>query len=246
MPTVIVNIIDGESAQWTADGWQFQRKAFVHGLTGPAVARLRQAVEALGVRIGDPHPDNARAKLESVSPSMVGANECEVNLTYRQRAKDDSNNTDNCTIEVSASLGQEQVNTDFEGNAIWSVYGGVEYTGTLQKMVPQVVIRASRVEDGSPGEKALEYVGTVNDGGWSLHSEAAVRTWMCTGIGGRSSDGGLTYEVSYEFAYRPDNWDERFVIMDPTTGKPIADDAYEDFQLYTEKNFSALNLNTGA
>lgn len=245
MATVIVNIVDGESAQWTAEGWTFQRKAVVHGLTGPAVTRLRSAVEALGVRIGDPHPDNPLAKLESVSPSMLGQSECEVNLTYKQKGKDPNQSSNNCTIEVSASLGQDDTNVDVDGDPILMNIGGKEFCGELKKLIPQVVIRASRQEEESPGAKAIEYVGAVNDGGWSLHPEAESRTWMCTGISGRTSDGGLTWEVSYEFSYRPDNWDERFIVHDPTTGKPMASDAWQMFQLYEEKSFNALNLNAG-
>jgi len=56
--------------------------------------------------------------------------------------------------------------------------------------------------------------------------------WLCMGINSQTNDSGVTYDVTYTFAYRksiPDalyhigGWEAEVVFIDPTTGKPVPD-----------------------
>jgi hypothetical protein len=61
--------------------------------------------------------------------------------------------------------------------------------------------------------------------------------WLCMGINAQTNDSGLTYDVSYTFAYRPPytadvgefgGWVPRVVFIDPTTGRPPSDAAGDE------------------
>lgn len=100
-------------------------------------------------------------------------------------------------------------------------------------------------------QRKLDYEGKINNANWSVlpgvqwsqtgsnHYTLSPATpmpanntgcWLCMGINSQTNDCGVTYDVTYTFAYRkpiPDavlqigGWEAEVVFVDPTTGKPV-------------------------
>ena len=222
MATVVTDIIDGRVTQ-TADGWEAERIALVTGVTGTASARMQSAVAASGMpAIGDEHPSITGIYVESLtaSPESRADNQVfRVVIVYTEDANP-AGTTDE--IEVGATV--EQISTKADINSEQLVVRflpetdpngqAVQYIAEAPLMVPRVTLRFSHIRDSSPGGDAKEYVGKVNNAGWTKDPNAPARTWLCTGIQGHSSDGGATYATSYDFAYNPDTWDVLVVYQD--------------------------------
>ena len=85
--------------------------------------------------------------------------------------------------------------------------------------------------------------------------------WLCTGINASTNDSGVTYDVSYSFAFRPSvevggdeylkGWNAEAVFIDPATGRPPKDlgervsglsgeAAWRSVQIYDEVAFSGI------
>jgi hypothetical protein len=101
---------------------------------------------------------------------------------------------------------------------------------SAQIIEPNVILSVSRVESGSPDQKAREFVGTINSkplGGKIKASGLGVKgadppgTWLCTRITGTSNDGGSTYNVQYEFQYQPNGWHFLASYINKKTGQPL-------------------------
>lgn len=120
---------------------------------------------------------------------------------------------------------------------------------------PNVVLTVSRIETGSPDQKAREFVGTVNEkplGGALKASKLGVKgadppgTWLCTRITGDTQDGGLTYSVQYEFQYNPNGWFFVAQYIDKKTGQPpfldLTGEETIAYDVYERKDFSALGI----
>lgn len=115
--------------------------------------------------------------------------------------------------------------------------------GTVDVQVPQSVFRQQRHESAAPLAKSLQYVGRVNDAAiWT----GAARTWLCTGITGRSENGGDSYLVTYEFQYNPETWDQTVIFIDSDTGRPppglVADTGVKTLEMQDTETFSNLDL----
>jgi hypothetical protein len=95
----------------------------------------------------------------------------------------------------------------------------------------------------SPRARAEANVGKTNDALWNGY---AANTVLCTSIVGNSRDGGATYDVRYEFEYKPNGWTELVVFKDEETGRPIANlvagVSKVTVDLYDEADFDALNI----
>jgi len=266
MSMVKLELIDGQRGEKTASGWKLTRTAMVYGLTGTASARLVAAVtavEAEGIEIGDAHPAQSDCVLISMTPEARASDVVHVTMTYSSdpadRSEANPDDPDYAEIEVGSRCTQQETNKDVEGSTVTvgytfpADYPIAEYTGRAVKaspkipfLKPETTIVYTRKEKSDPTNKALNYVGRCNTGGWSRHPEATERQWLCTGIVGRSSDGGATYRVTYEFQYRGANWDPTVMYIDPNTGAPPNDLVYgtgeKIVQIYEMIDFNGLNL----
>jgi hypothetical protein len=256
---VITDIIEGHSGRYTFDGWQLERIFVVSGVTGTGHARLENALNTSGVpELGDAHPTSTGSYLREAIPSADDSDTVRIRCIYATPGWE-SSRQELGTVEVNANLSQTETNVDRLGLDITTGYTYpadyayseklrstyVEQGGMLSKLVPDLSITKSQVEYLDPQPKAKEYVGTVNNGPWSLAPSDASGTWLCTGIVGRSNDGGTTWLVTYSFQYRGDTWTSTAVFIDPHTGKPPADlgaMGVVDYELYDLKNFNNLGL----
>jgi len=250
MSSVTWDILEQTRLQRDAAGDHPVRVAIVTGLSAVnAYERQTEAADALGLSINDPHPEIATARLQRIDVEMVSHDTARCTLTYdhRDAADEASGGEEDSDIEVGASLVGEEVNTDINGNVMTVSYADhPDQSGLVSRLRPEVTMNYTRRESSSPGAKARSYVGTVNDGGWKFDPGSAARTWLCTGIVGRSADGGDSWQVTYSFQYNPDGWGARVIWMDPDTGRPPSDlvdgTGIKTYQIYEPKAFNGLGL----
>ncbi len=253
--SVTLDRIEGSGGKLTGEGWELTRTATVTGLSGDPYDMVIDAAGASGMPdIGDGHPSRPECILRDISLSSVSANAVELQLVYRD------SDTSVSTIEVGSGLTQVETNKDHSGALITLEYEypadyipdptkageTIEQGGLVSKMSPETSIVYTRSETASPGSNSRNYTGKVNTGGWSGDPGAAARTWLCTGITGRSQDYGTTWEVTYTFQYRSDTWDETALFINPDDGKPpqdvVSGVGEKVIQVYTAIDFNGLGL----
>lgn len=162
--------------------------------------------------------------------------------------------------------------------------GLMEETGVMvDKLMPEQTVEIARTEWGPtfglmPGDdisgnildrKAL-YEGKINSDMFlpvpnkipsPEDKHARPGCWLCTGINASTNDSGVTYDVSYSFAFRPSvevgggeylkGWNAEAVFIDPATGRPPKDlgervsglsgeAAWRSVQIYDEVAFSGI------
>ena len=269
MAHVDIDIRAGNMGRYGPDGWEnVTRIATVSGLTGSKDAMLLAALEAATMpAIGDAHPSYDEVYLDYMTPESVGTGVVTIRLDYSQRLEADTPQA--AKVQVGASLSSASTNVDYYGNPLLVAYdhddgkGEKVQTGTVEKLIPEITITATRIESSSPGLKAMQYVGKINSGVWSLDTAAEKASWLCTGIVGVTNDNGESWEVTYTFAYREiiwtgdevelnaTGWFTQVAYDDPKTGRPPGDvldysgTAAQGVMTYREYgiiNFNGLNL----
>jgi len=246
--TVKLDLIDGSSGKKTVNGWEeIERIATVTGATGSGHTKIINAATVSGVPvIGDAHPGLRDCFLYEIVPTPSDSDTVRLRLLYKQqRLRVGVSSSPSAlppllvpkynTVEVGATLSQVETNYDRLGNKIEVNYTyPVEYkkpsdppagaphksSPTVARLLPEHHMSVRKQEFANPSQKALDYVGHVNSGPWSLHSSATAGTWLCTGITGMSNDGQTTWDVVYIFQYRPDTWRLLAQFIDPNTGDP--------------------------
>jgi len=226
MAILYKDLIEGNEATLSSDGWQFTRTAIVDGVVGvTGYAKLFYATNLMiseGAYIGAPHPAWPSATLRQINPIAIDNDTVKFSLIYR----------DNPTTRITgtSSLSQEQTNIDSDGDPIELTYTypadykdpntgaasslagkEVKQGGTVMKYIPEISFSYTRSENeishGSNGMSLIarqgQYVGKVNKDSWILGGFVQFPgTWMCTGITFDSQDNGLNYDVTYSFAKR--------------------------------------------
>jgi len=260
--SVKLDIIEGANTRLSKDGWEWTRVALVSGLTGTGPEKQAAAVNAvidIVGPIGAAHPTVAAVITEFVS-SVDSSDDVRVSIIYRPPSVIPDPDQPAAVIEVGSSLSQVESNRDVNNNLISVSYKYPNdyklderkqgQTITQGKMLTRPAPESSfvfrRVETGSPGGKSRAYVGKVNAAGWAADPSAAEKTWLCTAITGVSNDGGETYDVTYQFQYREDTWEEDAVFINPDDGMPPADlvagTGTKKVSMTGTANFNNLNL----
>ncbi len=252
------DLIEGNTGKKTLDGWELNRMAVVTGVTGDGHAKIINAAAELP-GINTAHPSLSTCLLREIIPESIDSNTVKFRLIYSQATPARFQPQLN-TIEVGGTLSQVQTNKDRDGNVISVSYEypssykldpnlqgkTVQTSSLVGKLAPEHTITFSRIEYSNPSPIAKGYVGTVNSMEWELDPGAAPGTWLCTGIVGRSNDGGITFVVTYTFQYRPDTWSTVVQFIDPNTGVPpddlIEDTGIKTVYLYPETDFNNFNF----
>ena len=273
-----------DSARFTAQSQRVERtlrgprrivKGFVTGLVGADDERIWSATFATGIPdLGSIDGVGSGAILGRIaadqrkdSPSQV-----EVELEYGFFAEDDFNNDPGGDpsvpqLEILSTVVPVVTHFDFRGNPIilehvfavtegnaTTLVRGPDQVAEVELQLPNHVVVYRRREQFSPGAKARRFVGTINSKGVF---EDPKHFWMCTRLDGRTDDGGLSYNVTYEFQRNSDSWDPTVVYRDPKTGGPVVDPAgaarlnptgvgelvgLKKVQIYQEQDFFDLDL----
>ncbi len=181
----------------------------------------------------------------------------------------------NTTLELDSTVVMKRTNIDFNGDPIRiegyhaSVYDEDtgEPIGSQAKAEPiqggmvdvpvvLTVLRFMRREfpvdshQRTVAYKSKLFTGKTN----SVDIDGSgVNTWLCTRLGGKSDDGGLTYNMTYEFAFDPALWRATAVYIDPKTGQPgdnlsiddihtMSGNGVKTFQIVGAADFHLLDL----
>lgn len=76
-----------------------------------------------------------------------------------------------------------------------------------------------------------QYVGKTNlDNQFNLAPHCPENTWRCNAIEGESNDGGITYEMEFEFEEAPEGWDQTAAFTDETGRSPPGLDGLNEQQ----------------
>lgn len=227
MAVLYKDLVRGNEATLTVDGWTINRTAIVDKIGNyfgyakifAATAFLKQE----GVYVGVQHPECPTATLRQINPVSISTDAIEFNLVYRENSP--------IRVTGTTSLSQESTNKDSEGNpivleytypedyvdpntgALSSLAGKtVKQGGTVTKLIPETSFNYTRTESAGSSESygltllalQAEYTGKVNKGSWILGPKTYLEyTWLCAGITWDTQDGGKNYDVTYSFSYRP-------------------------------------------
>jgi hypothetical protein len=103
------------------------------------------------------------------------------------------------TIQTGTSLIEGETGVTREGQQIYVRYKGVKYPVIVPILKPESNLTITKLLNFDPSDLADAYVGKLNAAGWNLKPTAPQGSWLCTGIVGISSDGGLTYPTTFSF-----------------------------------------------
>jgi hypothetical protein len=257
MATVILDIIEGSGLIETRDGLECERVFKVDTAEGDASGRLYAALRTSGVpQRGDAHPTipGLRVDTRQASPESNDPEISVVRCQYRQLSQTDIEGA-TPSISVGTVVASETTSRDANGaivattetkarlDADGNVVGFDTLTRPVQVAVqrPMMTYHVTRKENASPEAKAQQYVGRA--GAFNRQPDSAPN-WLCTRIEGSSTDGGVTYDVDYEFTYNREGWDakiETFRHKDVLTSGELVADVLR-IQVYDVVSFSGLGL----
>lgn len=157
-----------------------------------------------------------------------------------------SESEDACIIQIGSSVSAGKTQKDNTGTQIVvTLTGQPDQVGDVDIQIPETVISFERREAASPLTKSSTYGGRVNS---TSVTGFAARTLLCLGIDGNSSDGGITWVVTYRFQYKVETWDAGIVYIDPETDRPHNDvviatnTGYVVTEIYPTADFNDLAL----
>lgn len=231
--TVVEDTIQGASLSETASEINVERRFIVSGVTGSRTERLDEAKENSKIpRMGDVHPDIPQARVYQKDVEPLDNENFAVTVGYRPYSAADAQVGELAQIEIGASLYSVQANVDVDGEVMFveDPRDPAKKQGVMVDLqLPTKTIRATKRISYSPWTEADNWVGAINSnilniGGITVSAKLA----LCTGITGRSIDGGNIWEVTYEFQVaRPgpefDPWNPVVYATDEVTGKPYAE-----------------------
>jgi len=266
-------LIDGSGWHLDRQGWKIVENYVVSEVgagSNPSnmIPVAYQMLVSFGVDINFSHAIVTTAFCTDIEPAAIANNAVTFRVTFKEYEIPVS------VIEVGNSVAQVETDKDKEGDRVLLQYTYpddykwnadlqgevVTQPGLLPKIMPEPSISITRREvilGIALVARKLEYEGKVNSSTWALNPASEARTWLCTGIGGRSQDNGLTYDVTYTFQYREDTWDETARFVDAGTGQTPSDIIIEnkgtlpsgqtlygarDVKLYKEIDFNGLEL----
>lgn len=249
-------------------GFKVQRLFVVDNIEGNPADIIPRGLTAGGIpKTGDIHPSVPRIRCNNVSATPIDANKVEVTASYETLSFGKTPVDEEAEIQISINGSVQSVLTNqfFKGNK--KVGMTLEYTfppnkdkkglppNTPQKIVPTanreqaiISISLSRLESEHPLNKAIQFVDKTNSKSFLGTKE---RTWLCRAITGVSGDSGETYQVTYQFEFKAENWDVFIFWADKNTGeipaevaeKPSAfTESAKFFQLQRTADFGKLKL----
>lgn len=93
--------------------------------------------------------------------------------------------------------------------------GAVEFSESM----PTYIYTRREPGDLPIAEKVRLFRGTLNDA--EFDGQFPRHTLKCTDLSGTTSDGGITFQVTYAFQFNPDTWNPVVIHRDPKTGDSI-------------------------
>lgn len=263
MAKITDDILEGASGTIDYLGWkEFTRIMIVSEISLATTGWLEKVAAALaasGLVIGAQHPTYPAMFLSQIQPEGLANDTIKLTCSYNKSIWKKPPQFEDDAIEVGASIASVETNKDKNNVEMFLKYTYpvgyqrsphddpltaekiIEVGHLTNKPVADLTWSKNKIENSSPESKAENYVSKVNSSSWRGYP---VKTWLCTRIYGRSTDGGETYNVTYDFQYRPDNWDHTAIFI-KDDGKPPKEtdgDSKKTYSLLKEANFNNLNL----
>lgn len=234
------DLVKGSTTQSLTDGWTATRVFFVSGIEGSPDAIGYEAIKSGAIpRVGTPHPTIPLIVVDTISSKPEGSAMAEVTINYKALSFSGTDPDEEAQTQISVSGSVQSVQTNKhivknKGKKDSEELIKVKYTypdgedpegkngfehevvATINKQIPNVVVTFSRTETRDPSVKAINNLGKLNSK--TFLGEKAGH-WMCTNLGGPSNDGGLTYQVAYEFTRAEGGWNTDVAFADERTGK---------------------------
>jgi hypothetical protein len=265
MAVLYKDLIDGNEATLTIDGWTINRTAIVDRLSGylgyQKLIAATQYLNTEGAYIGAQHPAWPTAYLISINPVSIDNDTIKFSFVYKENPP--------VSITLNTALSQESTNIDATGTKIELEYTyptdykdpntgatsqlsgkTIKQGGTVMKYIPEIGFSYTRTE-AVTGMQLIEkkklYEGKINSSNWTLGGVNQEKwRWLCTGITGDSQDGGINYVVTYSFSYRKGSriygttgdysgW-RPFVVFVRVDGNPAPDVLDDPIQYDAYKN----------
>lgn len=262
------DIIEGAALRTQADEIIINRRFIVKDVIGPRPNRLINADQVSGIpNVGDPYPVVTDPMVfcagKTTKPILNSSGQYEIMCIYEPRTSENQTPDDNgpATKSVGGSVhGVDTTNkVDREGNITTIVLERKnqpeekdnlpKQTGVVTKQIPTFSLIFNRHEVNSPSDRARLFVGKMNEGTFEGFGEGAV---LCTRIEGTTSNGGASYQVTYEFQVKDDEngWIPEVVYIDQDTDKELVDAAFSppdditllSVNIYELADFNLLNL----
>ena len=258
--SVELDTIENALLRQTISGWERQRGARITGLSGTALNRELQALNALppvgSLFAGLP----VLIRLESKEITALSGTLAEAVLTYRTPSGNRAPTLDDTPqLEVGGSLETARTDIDKDGNPLLVSYNppsGSEFEPVDQHIKearfqrPSPHVRLTRREQITGLQllaTKLQFEAHTNETeflGWPQDH------WLMGNIDGRSDDGGDTYVVSYPIFFARETWDVRLKVQAQESGSEtlrIPDDISEGnglhtYSLYPRANFNLLGI----
>lgn len=263
MATVQADIIGG-TLGYGADGYYATRIFQVTGLSGNADSLLYEALQHGDIpQRGELHPvanmglpvDDMRAESIPHSPSKA-----KVTVTYKAPRAGTSDLEVGQEPQISVSTGLQQIESHFgaDGKQIVTKHGDEEVAATISLNVPVASILYRRRELASDLLDPRAYIGHVNR---ETDFDGGARSWLCSQMDKETTDGGLTYIVTYGFQWKAPydlktadgtsittdvaGWD-MYVIEFDAKGNPVKDpilgEGIKIVQVYPTAAFTDFDL----
>ena len=205
----MTTIIDLNTKQSTitedSDGFKVERYALVHGVTGDADQKLKNALADAGLpSIGDAHPEIASITLQSKRGTVIDASTVQVQLSYGFEQGGESG-AGNASVDISGSTIIEERKADIDGNVLVAKFaiGATLFTRyfTADVETARQSLNFSWTDTTYPRALIDYLTGTVNSANWNGY---APKTLLCTSIAARETASG--YDVTASFSYNPETW----------------------------------------
>jgi len=275
---VVEDLIEGHQMADDQNGLSAVRVFHVSGVEGNRPERIFRAMRAGGIpQRGEAYPGVPDMVVVRLSATPNDHGNVRVLVEYKvpnfEQSEPDDSDPSKAQLSVETSLVQVKTEKDSKGNQIKFPYqypadatdpttGGPDplagqtkdFTGAVDIMVPQVSLVFSRKEPASPKDKGIAFAGRINKVpvfGDPKHF------WLCTRIGGSTTDGGKSYDVVYTFQRNSESWDPVVVALDPRTGLRVENvdplnpgqdmgNGIRRVQVYEEADFNQLALDFSA
>ena len=265
MTTLRKDLLNGTSLNRSPNGYSAIEVIDVLDTVGTTVMeRMFNAEQFPGVpAAGEEHPFLPNTIVIDKRVEPLGANAENVRIFVfwgqpEEGTRDPGTDPELATVFSGITLRDFPVLFDSSGNQLKTTrtIGGITEVQTQIGTVtyPVLVIGATRREISDPANKAAQYVNKLNSS--TIWGESAGR-YLCTRLEGVSTNGGVTYDVTYEFQLSPllkygpgfqqeySAWDNITVhtVNDRPIENPVFGETLGIERVFESEKFFALNLN---
>lgn len=264
---VILDLKEGSFLEDTTQGFRAARACVVTDIVAAPDVILKTALDTAGVpQEGDPYPGITVIEVVRRTARALACKKVSIICEYAPPGAS-SLSLENTTPDnngdgfkrISSTTVSERRNTDHQGNPITvlppSAGHDQDFFDQLEDKEPQPgvadgvraehVISFQRHEVDPPQQRGQDFVGKLNTAGVGPY---AAKTLLCINVTGVTVNLGTSYQVDYEFVYRPDGWDQVFEWIDTRRRVPLTDSQHEDtvsrkvVQIIGDTAYAPLNL----